>query len=168
MKAQIAILTLLIGAGTAMAQNDQGNRPPPRGKEGFIKHFDKNNDGKVSKDEFTGPAEHFAKLDKNGDGYIDESEAPKGPPPRRGQGRQGMQQGPQKGGDFVKRLDKNGDGKVSKDEFDGPSEAFKHLDKNNDGYIDESEAPKGPPPREGGGQGGDGESQCPPPGGDRP
>lgn len=90
MKTQIAILTLLI-AGTAMAQNEQGNRPPPRGEGGFIKHFDQDGDGQVSQDEFTGPDEHFAHLDKNGDGYIGAEEAPKGPPPKRGKD---DQQGP--------------------------------------------------------------------------
>jgi hypothetical protein len=47
---------------------------------GFIEREDKNSDGKVSKEEFGGPAEHFARFDKNGDGYISENEAPSGPP----------------------------------------------------------------------------------------
>ena len=42
---------------------------------------DRDGDGKVSKDEFRGPAHHFGHLDKNGDGYISEDEAPTGPPP---------------------------------------------------------------------------------------
>lgn len=53
----------------------------------------------------------------------------------------------QKGRGFVSRLDKNGDGKVSKDEFDGPSQHFSRFDKNGDGYLSDDEAPKGPPPR---------------------
>ncbi len=48
--------------------------------------------------------------------------------------------------DWITRLDTDGDGLVSPDEFDGPSEHFGHLDTGGDGYIDESEAPKGPPP----------------------
>ncbi|MFC1576348.1 DUF1566 domain-containing protein [Candidatus Omnitrophota bacterium] len=47
---------------------------------------------------------------------------------------------------FVKRLDRNGDGKVSRQEFDGPPQAFSHHDRNKDGYLTENEAPKGPPP----------------------
>lgn len=45
------------------------------GAHGFIKKFDKDNDGKVSKEEFSGPDEKFDGLDENQDGYIDNSEA---------------------------------------------------------------------------------------------
>ena len=48
----------------------------------FIQQFDRDNDGRISREEFTGPSRFFNRLDKNGDGYVDESEAPKGPPPR--------------------------------------------------------------------------------------
>jgi Ca2+-binding EF-hand superfamily protein len=48
-----------------------------------VKRLDKDGDGKVSKKEFDGPAEHFGHFDANGDGYITEDEAPTGPPPRR-------------------------------------------------------------------------------------
>ena len=56
--------------------------PPRMRRWGFIQRFDKNNDGKVSKEEFTGPDEVFNNYDKNQDGYIDKSEASKGLPPR--------------------------------------------------------------------------------------
>lgn len=56
--------------------------------------------------------------------------------------------GPPAGGgrDFVERLDRDGDGKVSREEFDGPSEHFGDFDRNGDGYLTEDEAPTGPPP----------------------
>lgn len=40
---------------------------------------DTNNDGRVSRDEFNGPADMFDKMDFNGDGYIGKDELPKGP-----------------------------------------------------------------------------------------
>ena len=50
----------------------------------WVKRLDRDKDGGVSKDEFDGPAEHFSDFDTNGDGFIAEQEAPKGPPPGRG------------------------------------------------------------------------------------
>ena len=50
----------------------------------FVRRLDKDGDGKVSPKEFDGPADHFRVLDRNRDGYLDETEAPRrGPPPRR-------------------------------------------------------------------------------------
>jgi hypothetical protein len=61
-------------------QFERGQKPP--GGD-FVRRLDRNRDGKVSKSEFDGPAEHFSHLDKNGDGYISTQEAPQGPPPGR-------------------------------------------------------------------------------------
>ena len=55
----------------------------PSGGVGFMQNEDRNKDGKVTREEFRGPAEHFDHLDKNGDGVITEDEAPTGPPDRR-------------------------------------------------------------------------------------
>jgi len=160
-KMNIQLIALcLLTAGTAMTKENRGNgREAPTAAD-FVKRLDKDNDGKVSKSEFDGPAEHFSRLDKNSDGYISKDEAPAGPPPG-GQQVGGQQGGPQGGGpqgqqsqsassatDFVTRLDKDNDGKVSSSEFDGPTEHFSQLDKNSDGYISEDEAPTGPPPRQ--------------------
>lgn len=46
----------------------------------FVQRLDRNRDGKVSKSEFDGPANHFDHLDRDGDGYLSESEMPQGPP----------------------------------------------------------------------------------------
>lgn len=58
----------------------------PRSAIRFIERLDKDGDGKVSKEEFDGPKEHFLNFDRDADGYISEEEAPRGPmvpPPRR-------------------------------------------------------------------------------------
>ncbi len=70
-------------------------------------------------------------------------------PERRDRGPGGMGPGGPMGGrrgGFVKRLDRNGDGRVSRQEFDGPADAFDRHDRNRDGYLSEDEAPMGPPP----------------------
>lgn len=64
---------------------------PPQGQrmgrapsgEDFVRRLDRDGDGKVSRQEFDGPDEHFHVLDRNSDGFLDENEAPKGPPPRK-------------------------------------------------------------------------------------
>ena len=68
-------------------QGQQGQQGSPRNSSGqgpsgadFVQRLDKDGDGKVSKQEFDGPAEHFTKFDKNKDGYISAAEAPQGPP----------------------------------------------------------------------------------------
>ena len=112
---------------------------------GFINHWDKNNDGTVSKDEFGGPDEHFSTFDKDGNGSIDSTEAPTGPPAGfSGSGGTDKKRG------FVSRWDTNDDGNVSKEEFGGHSEHFANFDTNADGNIDSTEAPTGHPAGHGG------------------
>lgn len=60
----------------------QKDRPEQPGKR-FINQFDRDNDGRVSRKEFLGPARAFDRFDRNKDGYIDADEAPNGPPPSR-------------------------------------------------------------------------------------
>ena len=91
MAALIAVL-LAAWTGSAVAQGRGGPPPKDEGREppsaaDFIKRLDTDGDGKVSKDEFDGPANHFTDADKNADGYISEDEAPTGPPrPQGGRG----------------------------------------------------------------------------------
>jgi len=66
-------------------QKKRGSRKGPEGGESggsdrFLKRSDKNNDGKVSKDEFDGPDKHFDHMDKDGDGFLSGDEVPTGPP----------------------------------------------------------------------------------------
>lgn len=66
-------------------QGQEQVRRPQQGQgestDGFVTRLDKDGDGKVSSDEFDGPAEHFSHLDTNGDGHLSKDEAPAGPPP---------------------------------------------------------------------------------------
>lgn len=57
----------------AKPQNQRG----PGGNRGFLSRFDQNNDGKVSREEFTGPPPRFNHLDSNNDGVISGDEIPR-------------------------------------------------------------------------------------------
>ncbi|QHI70920.1 DUF1566 domain-containing protein [Tichowtungia aerotolerans] len=86
----------LVRGGTAepvasgpKVEKQSGLRQGPRGGSGgFMEREDRNSDGKVTHGEFRGPpglsdaerAEHFDRLDRNGDGVITEDEAPTGLP----------------------------------------------------------------------------------------
>ena len=74
-----AIIFITIISG--MAAFCIGNSFAQPGGEGFIEREDKNKDGKVARDEFGGPADHFDALDINKDGFLDSSEAPEGRSP---------------------------------------------------------------------------------------
>lgn len=70
----------------------QGERPPQQGQGQGMPSFDEmlakmdaNKDGKLAKTEVDGPLKNdFAKIDKNGDGFISAEEFKNAPPPPRG------------------------------------------------------------------------------------
>ena len=65
-----------------------GDPPRPDGAPSgadWVRRLDRNGDGKVSRQEFDGPANHFTRFDRNRDGYLTANEAPQGPPPHRNQ-----------------------------------------------------------------------------------
>ena len=152
-KAGLAIVSAILFVFAVCSFAQQGKPPGNEGSapgagqapqgmgQHLIQKFDKDNDGKVSKEEFVGPAEHFTRMDKNADGFISADEVKPGNPPRLGgEGPQGM------GQNFMQKFDKNNDGKVSKDEFTGRPDRFTLLDKNGDGFVSADEMPEGPPP----------------------
>lgn len=101
--------------------------------EGVFERSDVNKDGTVTREEFiTARADHFAKLDRNSDGYIDSNDVPERLAKRR------QRQG---GGDFMAgQFDADGDKKVSKEEFvNGPTKLFDRADTNKDDVLDAKE-----------------------------
>jgi hypothetical protein len=54
-------------------------RGPGGQRPSFVQHLDRDGDGKVSPQEFDGPADQFPRLDRNHDGYLSEDEAPAPP-----------------------------------------------------------------------------------------
>jgi hypothetical protein len=128
----LVFIAMTIGIGVA----SEGNRDNP--PQGMIQQDDQDGDGKISKEEFPGPEEHFTRIDQDGDGFINENEARKAPRPEG--------QGGRVPGKFQED-DADGDGVVSRTEFSGPSDHFDRLDLNGDGAIQESEARQGPPGR---------------------
>lgn len=64
-------------------QGKQDRKEPPTFSE-LLKDMDKNEDGKLSKDELKGPLkEDFSKVDADEDGFITEEEFKKAPKPKR-------------------------------------------------------------------------------------
>ena len=138
----LAALSLALIAAPAAAQ-DGGGRMGSRWER--MKRFDKDGDGKVSKDEWSGPKAFFARMDADGDGFVDEKEvngasmgggrgSMGGPGGRRG-GMSGRGGTPDMGWVF-KRMDRDGDGKFTEKDLE---KIRATADKNGDGKLDEKE-----------------------------
>lgn len=91
MKSNILKTVILVfGLGLFMSnysfgqsQDRQERREPPTYKQ-LIKEMDKNEDGKLSKDEVKGPLkDEFKTIDTDEDGFISEKEFEKAPKPKR-------------------------------------------------------------------------------------
>lgn len=126
------------GKGEPGKPGTPGGMPNPDEMRQRFKDADKNGDGKVSKDEFPGPAERFDVLDRNKDGAVTADEI-------EGALRDGMNGEGARGKRMFQRFDKDGDGKVARTEFPGGDEAFKALDKDGDGFVTAEEVPAGRP-----------------------
>ena len=126
------------------AANDVPNASPED-----IAKMDKNDDGKVARSEFTGPAPLFGLIDLNRDGSLSKEEIEKfgedkpfknqpAPEPPAMQPRPGQSPGFGPGmlnGERLRAMDANRDRKISRDEFQGPPQLFERLDLNKDGFI---------------------------------
>ena len=97
------------------------------GMAGRLRDRDTNRDGRISRDEVPEQMGRiFARLDTNGDGFIDEDELD-----RMASGTR-MQR-------FLER-DEDGDGRLSRDELpERMRQRFDRMDANDDGYVDREE-----------------------------
>ncbi|MBN2061905.1 MAG: efflux RND transporter periplasmic adaptor subunit [Deltaproteobacteria bacterium] len=77
-----------IKADTGGSTGTDGRSEDSQQQGNFIVRYDKDNDSRVSKSEFTGPEQIFTRIDRDGDGFITIGEIPDVPPSgaRRGQG----------------------------------------------------------------------------------
>lgn len=112
-------------------------RPDPEAmlRERLMARWDLNQDGKITREEFQGPAQIWNHLDADGDGVVTIEELVAAQERFSRDSRQLMQD-----------LDTDGDGRISRREFRGSDELFQLMDRNRDGYIDEADRslPAGP------------------------
>lgn len=116
-----AMFVLLALPGAASAQTtDQ------------LRQADSNGDGSISKKELQDlRAANFARLDRNGDGFVDGGDSPRMGPPKK-QFDEALAQ--------VQAADTNGDKRISKQEMVGaPTPKFDATDKNKEGVLSSDE-----------------------------
>jgi hypothetical protein len=99
--------------------------------------MDVNHDGRITRDEWRGNDNSFARHDWNGDGVLSGPEVTPGAQPPNGH-RGGGDDGDDDG-DRFDRLDRNNDGRLSLAEWQGPRDLFERLDLNRDGFLTRDE-----------------------------
>jgi Ca2+-binding EF-hand superfamily protein len=176
----LTLVSLCVVAGFAGPADDKAQKqkvPPAFAKliqgspEDFIKRFDKNKDGYLTKDELPPRLERlFDRVDANGDGKLDKKEvAQMQAILRRQLGLEAEKKpaNPQQVerivANLLQRMDTNKDGKISRDEAKGPlAKNFDLLDTNKDGYLDKAELRRAAERMLAAGAGGPGQGATPP------
>ena len=103
-----------------------------QGREGpALEQADADHDGKITKQEYVDArAAQFSRMDRNGDGFIDDADSRAG----------GNERGQRAAKALRGRIDSNGDGKISKEEFvNAPTMLFDKFDANKDAVLDATE-----------------------------
>lgn len=167
MKLVFALISLLLfSLGTTLAQEKGRDGKPSKGPKGskggknhaelFFKHYDANEDGKVTREEFDAGRrvkdleaevrdQLFKRLDKNNDGVILKKEVK---PPGGEQGRSHQQMR-----EIFDKADLNKDGEITLEEFSTHprfvdmnekrrKNFFDHIDRNGDGVINPKDRPE--------------------------
>jgi Ca2+-binding EF-hand superfamily protein len=147
----LAVVLLFTVSGVVQAQKEEKKQPPPpvaeilKGTpEEFIKRYDKNGDGALSKDELP-PflVQNFERADSDSNGKLDRAEVTAMFQRMRAFFAQGAP-----GGMDIERIvdnilqqqDTDKDGKISRAEAKGRlAEAFEKVDTNKDGFLDRAE-----------------------------
>ncbi|WP_445956436.1 EF-hand domain-containing protein [Yeosuana sp.] len=83
----LGMITFLftISTNAQSSNKNQQKQKPPTFSE-LLKEMDKNEDGKLSKDEVNGPLkEDFSTIDTDEDGFISKKELEKAPKPKKGE-----------------------------------------------------------------------------------
>jgi len=159
----LVLICCLVASALPAARGGDKNEPkklPPAlaqllsgSAENFIKRFDRNKDGYLSKDELPPRlAGVFDKFDANSDDKLDRKEVqemlvvlrqrfgihtPSPAKPAQGNDAKQVERVVNK---FLERMDTNKDGKITRDEAQGPlAKNFERLDSNKDGSLDRSE-----------------------------
>jgi Ca2+-binding EF-hand superfamily protein len=143
-------LLALAAVGAAGPKNPPKKQPPPFGKllygsvDDFIRYFDKNQDGALTKDELPPRlAKAFPRFDTNRDGKLDRKEVEAMMQQmrrflaRRPGGRPGVERIVN---NIFQRMDTDKDGKISRKEAKNRiARFFNQIDTNKDGFIDRQE-----------------------------